>query len=248
MAAVTAQTRPENGEGSTPAVSVLVVDIHSLLADSVMRALRLEGYDAHAADPSTSAAVLESARLVEPAVALVGLDFGSGEFSGLDLIGPLTEMHIAVVVLTGWQDRLLTAVSLERGAAGVVYKSEPFAAVVRAVDVCATGQALHNPFEQDELLREFRERRRAHADLMAPFDHLSSKEREVLSGLIDGRSANAIAAMSFVSISTVRSQIRSVLQKLNVNSQLEAVAVATRCGWSPETTLPLVSYSSTLVL
>ena len=83
---------------------------------------------------------------------------------------------------------------------------------------------------------------------MAPFQQLSQRERDVLDALVDGRSANTIAAMSFVSITTVRSQIRSVLQKLDVNSQLEAVAAATRCGWSADAVLPLVRYSSTLTL
>ena len=45
----------------------------------------------------------------------------------------------------------------------------------------------------------------------------------MLSALVDGQSATTIAGASFVSITTVRSQIRSVLQKLHVNSQLEAV-------------------------
>ena len=65
---------------------------------------------------------------------------------------------------------------------------------------------------------------------------------------MDGQSANTIAAASFVSITTVRSQIRSVLQKLNVNSQLEAVAAATRCGWTADDSSPLARYSSTLRL
>jgi DNA-binding NarL/FixJ family response regulator len=83
---------------------------------------------------------------------------------------------------------------------------------------------------------------------LAPFEELSAREREVLGALLDGKTANAIATTSFVSISTVRSQIRSVLQKLNVNSQLEAVAAATRCGWSVHEPTPLLRYSSTLIV
>ena len=76
------------------------------------------------------------------------------KFSGLDLIGPLIELGAEVVVLTGWRDRLLEAASLDLGAAGVVGKSEPFAAVVRAVELAAAGQPVTVRLERDELRRE----------------------------------------------------------------------------------------------
>ena len=49
---------------------------------------------------------------------------------------------------------------------------------------------------------------------------------------MEGHCAEEIANAAFVSISTVRSQIKAILQKLGVNSQLAAVALARRAGWS----------------
>ena len=51
---------------------------------------------------------------------------------------------------------------------------------------------------------------------------------------MDGCSAERIADESFVSIATVRSQIRSILEKLDVRSQLAAVALAHRAEWTPQ--------------
>jgi DNA-binding NarL/FixJ family response regulator len=62
-------------------------------------------------------------------------------------------------------------------------------------------------------------------------DTLTSRERAVLADMVAGRRAAAIARASYVSLHTVRSQIRSILDKLDVHSQLEAVAVARRAGW-----------------
>jgi DNA-binding NarL/FixJ family response regulator len=65
--------------------------------------------------------------------------------------------------------------------------------------------------------------------LPAPFDaltRLTAKERSVLSLLMEGCAAAAIAQRLVVSISTVRAHIRSILVKLNVKSQLAAVAIA----------------------
>ncbi len=65
------------------------------------------------------------------------------------------------------------------------------------------------------------------------FDHLSRREQEVLWALMHGVSAREIAKQSYVSLPTVRSQIRAVLCKLGVSSQLAAVALAYQRGWSP---------------
>ncbi len=67
---------------------------------------------------------------------------------------------------------------------------------------------------------------------------LTPREQEVLRDLMDGRSAEAIARASYVSLATVRSQIRAVLQKLAVNSQLAAVAKARQAGWRPTSPAP----------
>ena len=50
---------------------------------------------------------------------------------------------------------------------------------------------------------------------------------------MEGVPAEEIAERTFVAVATVRSHIRAVLTKLNVNSQLAAVAAARRGGWEP---------------
>ena len=66
------------------------------------------------------------------------------------------------------------------------------------------------------------------------FDRLSARERQVLSALMRGETARDISRQSFVSLPTVRSQIRSILIKLGVSSQLAAVVLAYRSGWNGE--------------
>jgi DNA-binding CsgD family transcriptional regulator len=62
------------------------------------------------------------------------------------------------------------------------------------------------------------------------------RERDMLAALLDGLSAEEIADTQYVALTTVRSQIRAVLQKLGVRSQLAAIAHANRVGWTPEGT------------
>ncbi len=69
--------------------------------------------------------------------------------------------------------------------------------------------------------------------LLAPFAALTRREEAVLSLLIDGVQAADIAARSYVSLPTVRAQIHSILTKLGVRSQLQAVSMAVKASWAP---------------
>lgn len=59
---------------------------------------------------------------------------------------------------------------------------------------------------------------------------LTPAENQVLRGMVDGLSAGEIAARSHHSVHTIRSQIKSILVKLDVRSQIAAVALARRAA------------------
>ena len=87
---------------------------------------------------------------------------------------------------------------------------------------------------RETMIDELRIERAGLRKALTPFEQLTMREREVLAALVDGLSAEEIAETQYVALTTVRSQIRSVLQKLGVRSQLAAVAHANRVGWKPE--------------
>ena len=60
---------------------------------------------------------------------------------------------------------------------------------------------------------------------------LTGREREVLEHLARGLRVRDIAELNRRQESTVRTQVKSILEKLNVNSQTSAVALALRAGW-----------------
>lgn len=66
------------------------------------------------------------------------------------------------------------------------------------------------------------------------FALLTRRERAVLVGLLDGLRPADIAERDFVAVVTVRNQVQSILTKLNVHSQLEAVALAHARGWTAD--------------
>jgi len=67
---------------------------------------------------------------------------------------------------------------------------------------------------------------------LALFSILTPREKTVLAELMEGRDAENIARRSWVAVSTVRSQVKSILQKLGINSPLAAAAFARAAEWS----------------
>ena len=70
----------------------------------------------------------------------------------------------------------------------------------------------------------------------------------MLGALIEGMSAEEIAEADFVALTTIRSQIRAILHKLGVRSQLAAVAQANRAGWQPPTPVRRARRGSMMVV
>ena len=73
---------------------------------------------------------------------------------------------------------------------------------------------------------------RRRRDQRALFKDLTASEAAVLEALVDGCTVEVIAQRRGVAIGTVRSQVKALLRKLQVGSQLAAVARAREAGWT----------------
>ena len=212
---------------------VLIVEDHALVAIGLQLALTARGWDVETTDGPTAVDVIDHARRFEPQVVLCDIGLGEGVGSGVDLIAPLRSTGAEVVMLTAETRRGVLAACLEAGAAGWVGKHTFLDEVVAALTDVLAGTPLIGCAAREAMIDELRIERAGLRKALTPFERLTLREREVLAALIDGMSAEEIAETQFVALTTVRSQIRSVLQKLGVRSQLAAVAHANRVGWKP---------------
>lgn len=210
---------------------VSIIEDHELLAQSVAMALEDEGLEARVVVPRSVDDMLDEVADFAPDVVLLDLDLG-GELKGLSLVERVRALGPKVLVVTGVTDRVRLAECLEAGASGVLSKAEPFERLLAAVLDTVAGAPTVSRDERTQYLVELERARAKDERRMAPFRRLTAREAAVLDALVEGKSAEAIAAESFVSITTVRSQIRSLLQKLGVGSQLEAVALVKKAGWT----------------
>ena len=211
--------------------AVLIVEDHDLLAQSLLFALRAEGVTAEALKPVSFEQILQVAAELRPGVVLLDLELGGEMGDSIPLIAPLEELGAQVMMVTGVTDRVRLAECLEAGATGLINKSTPFDQLVDAVREVAELGSLVPPEQRHELLGELRRQRAADRLRLEPFERLTPREQDVLRGLVEGKAAEKIAEEAYVSLATVRSQIRAILLKLDVNSQLAAVALVRRAGW-----------------
>jgi DNA-binding NarL/FixJ family response regulator len=212
---------------------VAVIDDHELLAHSAAYALRAHGIDAHVVEVTTLDGIEADVLRLEPQIVLIDLHLGAIGLS-TQLIPRFCAAGIDVVVLTGETDRALWGACIEAGAAALVEKRLSFDELVERLRRIIEGDAAMAQAERLDLLSTLNERRRDEVTRFELFNRLTTREAAVLHRLVQGLSAEEIATDTFVSIATVRSHIRAVLQKLGVNSQLAAVAAATKAGWAPQ--------------
>lgn len=210
---------------------LLLVEDHQLVAQALQASLRSEGFDVRCSEgaPDTLPSLLGEF----PAdVVLLDLYLAEGR-SGIDLLPILRSPNRKVILVTGETDPLILARALRAGADTVVEKSVPLPELVRQVVAAVEGPGAE---AEERRARIFHDARLAAAEqdrLLAPFATLTEREAAVLALLVDGVKAADIAERCYVSLSTVRAHIRSILTKLEVRSQLQAVVLAAKAGWSP---------------
>ncbi|MGJ7439884.1 response regulator [Aquipuribacter sp. MA13-6] len=207
---------------------VVVVEDHALLAQSVALVLRHSGREVTVLGPLDD--VEATARDLPPATVLLDLDLGRDRL-GDDLVAPLHAAGHAVVVVTGATDEARLGACLLAGAVAVLDKSVPLDVLVGTVELVESGRPVLDRARREHLVRAARRQREQRSAAMEPFDRLTPGEAEVLEGIVLGRRAADIARQRVVSLATVRAQVRAVLSKLGVASQLEAAALAHRSGW-----------------
>lgn len=225
---------PGGGKSDQGARRVILIEDHVMLAEALATALAGHGFQAVAVPSSEleSERVLRRAGELQPSIALVDLFLGEDQL-GLALVEPLRSLGITVIMLTTSHDPILLGECLLAGAYAVLDKAAPFEDLLLAMNATTEGQPALPEARRTEILDAHRRAVAERAATNRRFERLTRREAEVLGKLVEGATAKEAARALGITLPTVRTQIRAVLEKLGVRSQREAVVEAVRCGWSP---------------
>lgn len=208
---------------------VAVTSDQSLVAEAVRTALLSRGFDAVVVPWGGARGAPGSGRVaaVAPDAALMLADLEPAarlrEAQGLVL-----ESGARWLLLTGAARGPLWGAMLECGVAVIRSSSTSLDEVVEMLRELAEGGDVSAQEGRDELVREWRAARSEKEVLIERMRSLTARERTVLRLLYAGDGVRTIAGLLGVSEATVRSHVKAVLHKLEVSSQLAAVAAF---GW-----------------
>lgn len=205
---------------------VVIADDHPPTRAGVRLALEVDGFLV-CAEEATGAAAIAAALRDKPDVCLLDVHMpgGSGVEAAAAIRAQLPDTH--VVMLTGSSDDDDLFAALEAGASGYLLKGIDPASLGPSLRAVLAGEAALPPTLATRVIDEFRARanRGQTALVRRSDDDLTSREWEVLDCLGEGLSTAQIATRLFISETTVRRHVGSILKKLHVSSRQAAVDV-----------------------
>jgi DNA-binding NarL/FixJ family response regulator len=159
--------------------------------------------------------------MLQPDVILMDIDMPGA--TGIDGVRMIREKNdrVKIIMLTVFDNNQNIYDAIRFGANGYVLKKSAPAAIINAIKDVFEGGAPMNSSIATQVLQMFAG--------MSPTTQnygLSEKEKAVLKSLVDGNSYKMVATSLNISIDTVRTHIRNIYEKLQVNSKSAAVAKA----------------------
>lgn len=160
-----------------------------------------------------------------PGVLLIDIDISPEK--AFKLIGEIKaeRPQTLILVLSGKHSRDVIYKALQSGATGFLLDDTSPLQLIQAVQDVYEGGAPLSAKAARDLVDYFHENS---ANLQTKDYNLSSREKEVLGTLINGKNVKDIAGKLFISIDTVRFHFKNIYRKLNVRNQAELVAKVLR--------------------
>src|SRR5581483_4903444 len=205
-------------------IRVVVADDHPLYRDGVVRALSASGQVEVVAEAGDGREALPAIGEHRPDVAL--LDHRLPALDGVAVTHAVQRDRLPtrVLLVSAFTDSGVVYKALESGAAGFLPKEARRDQIVDAVLACARGENVIPAEIASGLVAEIRMRRSTDAPV------LTDRERQILTLIADGKSLPAIARELFLGVTTVKTHVQHLYEKLGVSDRAAAVAVAMRRG------------------
>ncbi|MEO3811144.1 response regulator transcription factor [Sphaerisporangium sp. B11E5] len=212
-------------------IRVLVADDQEIVRTGLAMILDAQPGIEVAGQAADGRRAVELARRLRPDVCLFDI-----RMPGLDgiaatraLAGPGVENPLAVVVITTFDLDEYVYAALRAGARGFLLKNAGAALLSQAVHAAAEGDALIAPSVTARLLDTFA-RTGPSSSAARPVEELTHREEEILTAVARGRTNAEIADELFISLSTVKTHVASLMAKLGARNRVEIAMWAYQTG------------------
>lgn len=208
-------------------VQVLVADDHAAFRDGIRALLATVDGLALVGEAASGEEAIERAATLQPDVVVMDLNMPATD--GIAATRRIVDAspHIAVLVLTMFDDDDSVFAALRAGARGYLLKGADRGELVRAIRAVASGEAIFGPAIARRLVAFFGTRA---AIATGAFPELTDREREILELIARGHSNQQITDRLVVSPKTVRNHVSNIFSKLQVRDRAEAIVRAREAG------------------
>jgi len=208
------------------------VDDNGIMRDGLCALLRGHEEFEVAGVGSTSAEALQSARVGEPHIMVVGLSQTCQ--TGPDVISSVKARvgNIGVLVLTGQPEDILTDAALRAGVDGYLLKTDGCDVLFSALRQIAAGKGFVNPSIPDHVTGgaiRTHAPERGHGHRSTP-GQLTDRERQVIRLIAGGKRTREIAELLSLSHKTIEKHRTSLMRKLGVRNASAVAAYAIAAG------------------
>ena len=210
---------------------ILLADDHGLFRDGLRTLLRQQADMEVVGEAIDGPAAVEAACRLRPDILL--MDISMSGLNGIEATRRILGDGLAtrVIMLSMHADQRYVNEALRAGALGYVLKDSAIGELLAAIRTVARGQRYLSPMLADRVIGEYidlsGERDRS------AFSALSSRERQVLQLLAEGTSTKEMAAKLNVSVKTVETHRKQIMDKLDIHSVAELTKYAIREGITP---------------
>jgi DNA-binding NarL/FixJ family response regulator len=205
-------------------IRIVLADDHSVVRQGFRRILEAQSDMEIVGEASNGREALETATKLSPDV--VVMDVAMPELNGIEATRRMGEAapRTRVLALSMHKDSVYVREILRAGARGYLLKDAVDEDLIAAVRAVARGEGYLSPGVADAVLTDYRQH------VTDPIDLLTSREREVLQLIAEGKTNKEIATTLNLSVYTVDAHRGRIMEKLNLHSTGELVRFAIRKG------------------
>lgn len=205
-------------------IHILLADDHALVRQGLGMILGAQPDMQIVGQAGNGNEAVEMAEKLKPDV--VVMDVAMPELNGIEATRRLAVSlpRTRVLALSMHKDSVYVREILRAGARGYLLKDSADADLINAVRAIAKGEGYISPAVSDAVLTDYRKH------VTDPLDLLTSREREVLQHIAEGKTNKEIATSLNLSVYTVEAHRGRIMEKLNLHSTGELVRFALRNG------------------
>jgi two-component system response regulator NreC len=209
-------------------IKIMVVDEHKILREGLSSLINKQPNMETIGEATDGREAIEIVNKLSPDLVL--MDVTMPNLNGIEATRKIKSKKpdIEIIALSLHSDRRYVLGMIDAGASGYLLKECAFDELVRAINTVMSGKKYLSPEISDILVDEYV--RKDTLDKAAIYSKLTSRERETLQQIAEGKSTKDIAKDLSISIKTVETHRQHIKKKLKATSIAELTKIAIREG------------------